>query len=467
MQPSQIRLNTFGLYARLREFGFVRCWFLYTVVWVWFCKGGCDGHGGRLGSHDVKILIESLKCVYRLTCKHFQKLPISHGFVMAFSLSRLSRAQRWLSGAIIFVALILVWFFVVRTPEEKLPPIPSPWAGPVPVRAIAASHEDVRVRIKAIGSVVPLNTVTVRSRVDGPLMRVLFDEGQRVKAGELLAEIDPAPYRVRLAQAEGTLQQTAAQLKNAEDDFALYQRLFKQNSIPKQQLDKQEAMVLQLKGTLQTHQAQVDDAKLQLSYTRIEAPISGRLGLRRVDAGNLVNSGDSNGLVTITQTQPISVTFTIPENQLVAVRAAYAQGRTDQAALPVEVWDRSEIHQLATGELTTLDNQIDIATGTLRLKAEFPNTDDSLFPNQFVNVRLHLQTLSNAITIPADAVQYGSQGTYVYVLDDEKRAQIRQLKLGPIDGDRIAISEGLAEGDAVVLEGMDRLTEGRQVVVME
>jgi multidrug efflux system membrane fusion protein len=386
---------------------------------------------------------------------------------MAVSLSNLSRPQRWLAGVVLVVVVLLLWFFVLRAPEEQLPPPPNPWAGPVPVEVVSAKREDLSVRIKAIGSVVPLNTVTLRSRVSGPLMRVLFEEGQTVEAGTLLAEIDPAPYQVRLSQAEGTLQQTRAQLKNAEDDFALYQRLFSQNSIPKQQLDKQESLVDQLKGTLKTHQAQVDDAKLQVSYTRIEAPITGRLGLRQVDVGNLVNTSDSNGLITITQTQPITVSFTIPENQLVAVRRAYAEAQTNNNQLAVEAWDRSEQQQLASGLLTTLDNQIDSATGTLRLKAEFANTDDSLFPNQFVNTRLQLQTLADAITIPADAVQYGSAGTYVYVLDEQNKARIRILELGPLEGDRIAVLEGLSEGESVVTEGIDRLRDGRDAVVME
>jgi len=329
---------------------------------------------------------------------------------MAF-LSRLSRPQRWLLGAVVLLALLLLWFFVLRAPEETLPPPPNPWAGPVPVRVVPAVREDLQVRVKAIGTVAPLNTVVVRSRVNGILVGVHFDEGQMVEAGTLLAEVDPAPYQVRLAQAEGTVQQTRAQLKSAEDDFQLYQRLFTQNSIPKQQLDKQEALVEQLKGTLKNHQAQLEDARLQLSYTRIEAPITGRLGLRRVDMGNLVNSGDSQGLVSITQTQPIAVNFTIPENQLVAVRAAHAQAQAAGNKLVVEAWDRSEQTRLASGELTTLDNQIDLATGTLRLKAEFSNTDDSLFPNQFVNARLQLETLADAISIPADAVQYDSAGT--------------------------------------------------------
>lgn len=380
--------------------------------------------------------------------------------------SRLSRGQRWLIGIILIVVLLLLWFFVWRSPAEKLPPPPNPWMSPVPVRTVTATREDLKVHIKAIGTVTPLNTVTVRSRVDGPLVKVPFQEGQQVKAGDLLAEIDPSPFRVRLAQVEGTLQETRAQLKTAEDDLVLYKRLYEQRSIPKQQLDKQEALVEQLKGTLKNHQAQVDDAKLQLSYTRIEAPIAGRLGLRRIDVGNMINASSTEGLVSITQTRPIAVMFTVPENQLVAVRRSYNAAAEAGQRLTVEAWDRSEQNQLARGELLTLDNQIDAATGTLRLKAQFANEDDMLFPNQFVNTRLHLQTLENVITIPVDAVQFGSQGTYVYTLDDGK-ARIRLIKLGPTEGARVAIEEGLEEGEAVVLEGIDRLNEGRAVRVTE
>lgn len=382
------------------------------------------------------------------------------------SLGQFSPGQRWLAAFALVVLLLLVWFFGFREAAEKRPPPPNPWMGPTPVHIVNATKENLQVHLKAIGSVTPLNTVTVRSRVDGQLLRILFEEGQQVKAGDLLAEIDPATYKVRLAQAEGTLQETRAQLKNAEEDLALYKRLLTNNSIAKQQYDKQQSLVEQFRGTLKNHSAQLDDARLQLSYTQITAPISGRTGLRKVDVGNLIKTGDAEGLVTITQTQPIAVLFTIPENQLVAVRGAYAEAQKNGGALAVAAWDRSEQSLLATGQLTTLDNQIDTATGTLKLKAQFENSDDSLFPNQFVNARLQVHTLSDAITIPADAVQYGSKGTYVYTIKDGKAA-MRTLKLGASEGTKVAVLEGLTEGEQVVLEGLDRLHEGKDVKVME
>jgi len=386
---------------------------------------------------------------------------ISRSFIHGFT-----RRQRWLAILTLVILIGLVWFFAIRKPEIKRPPLGNPWMGPTPVHLITVTKGDLDIHINAIGTVAALNTVTVRSRVNGLLMQIHFTDGQRVKAGQLLAEIDPAPYKAKLAQAEGTLEQTRAQLKNAEEDLQLYTQLVGQKSIAKQQFDKQKALVDQLRGTLKNHMGQLEDARLQLSYTRITAPISGRTGIRRVDVGNLVSSGDNNGLVTITQTQPISAVFTIPENQLVAVRKAYKNAQTEKTHLPVQAWDRTESNLLSTGKLTTLDNQIDTSTGTLRLKAEFDNQDDSLFPNQFINARLHLQTLESAITIPADAVQYGSKGTYVYVVEEGK-AKIRRLKLGETEGTRMQIIEGLKEGEQVVLEGIDRLWEGKEVKVME
>jgi len=302
----------------------------------------------------------------------------------------------------------------------------------------------------------------LQSRVSGPLLEVLFKEGEKVEAGQLLARIDPAPYQVKLSQAEGAKQQNVAQLQNAEQDLALYQKLKQQNSISAQQFNNQQSLVNQLKGALKSNQAQIDAAKLELSYTEIKAPISGRLGLRRVDPGNLIQANSADGLVTITQSSPIAVHFTIPETQLAQVREAYRKG----VALSVEAWDRSEQQQLTSGVLTTLDNQIDLATGTLKLKAEFANQQEELFPNQFVNVRLNVAVKSGAVTIPQDAVQYGSQGTYVYTIDNEQKSQIKMLKLGAVDNGLVAVEEGLAAGDLVVLEGLDRLRPGRQVEVI-
>jgi membrane fusion protein, multidrug efflux system len=338
----------------------------------------------------------------------------------------------------------------------------NPWNAPVPVRVVAAGSSDLKVQVKAIGTVTPLNTVVLQSRVSGPLLEVLFKEGEKVEAGQLLARIDPAPYQVKLSQAEGVKQQNVAQLVNAEQDLALYQKLKQQNSISAQQFNNQQSLVNQLKGTLKSNQAQIDAAKLELSYTEIKAPISGRLGLRRVDPGNLVQANSADGLVTITQSSPIAVQFTIPETQLAQVRDAYRKG----VALSVEAWDRSEQQQLTSGVLTTLDNQIDLATGTLKLKAEFANQHEELFPNQFVNVRLNVAVQSGAVTIPQDAVQYGSQGTYVYTIDKAQKSQIKMLKLGAVDNGLVAVEEGLAAGDLVVLEGLDRLRPSRQVEVI-
>lgn len=366
-------------------------------------------------------------------------------------------------AVVALIAAGAAWWF---WPTEPAPTAAAqrqmnPWAMPVPVRVVPATAADLRLQIKAIGTVTPLNSVVVQSRVSGPLQALHFKEGDKVAAGQLLAEIDAADYQIQLAQAQGQLEQNLAQLKNAENDLALYSRLREQSSISAQQFNNQQALVEQLKGSLRSNQAQLDAAKLQLSYTQIKAPISGRLGLRRVDVGNLIQANSAEGLVTITQSSPINVVFAIPENQLQQVRQAMRAGEP----LVVEAWDRAEQQQLTSGVLTTLDNQIDIATGTLRLKAEFANQQEELFPNQFVNVRLNVAVRSGAVTIPQDAVQYGSAGTYIYTIEDNK-AQIRQVKLGPVDNGMVAIEEGLSVGTPVVLEGLDRLRPGRAVEII-
>lgn len=367
-----------------------------------------------------------------------------------------------LAGVVVVVAAAAYFLWPKAGNSDAVPGRQmNPWAMPVPVRVVTASAADLRVQIKTIGTVTPLNTVVVQSRVTGILQKVAFTEGNKVEQGQLLAEIEPADYQIQLAQAQGQLDQNLAQLKNAEADLQLYSKLREQSSISAQQYNQQQALVAQLKGTIKSNQAQIDAAKLQLSYTRIHAPISGRLGLRRVDPGNLIQANNTEGLVTITQSSPIAVVFAIAESQLLPVRDAVRRGES----LTVEAWDRSEQQLLSQGLLTILDNQIDTATGTLRLKAEFANEQEELFPNQFVNVRLNVAVQQGAVTIPQDAVQYGSAGNYVYVIEQNK-AQIRQVKLGAADNGLVAVEDGLQTGDLVVLEGLDRLRPGRAVEVI-
>jgi len=339
---------------------------------------------------------------------------------------------------------------------------PSRYAGPVAVSVVLAEQQDFPLVLHALGTVTPLNTVVVRSRVEGELVELPFKEGQAVEAGTLLARIDPRPYEVKLAQALGQQQQNQAQLRNAQADLKRYQTLFSQDSIARQQLESQEALVRQYSGTARSDQAAVDEARLQLGYTRIEAPISGRLGLRKVDIGNLVRAGDEGGLVTITQMQPISVLFSLPETQLQEVLPPLRRGE----ALRVEAWDRSENSLLATGTLRTIDNQIDTTTGTVRLRAEFDNTDEALFPNQFVNVRLQVRNIAGVIAVAEDAIQYGSRGTYVYIAGDDSKSYMRQVRLGPMSQGQIVVEDGLKPGERVILEGLDRLREGREVEII-
>lgn len=372
------------------------------------------------------------------------------------------RHKRLIGILILLLILVGIGYLLGRNPPSASLPQRGTWDQPTPVRVVPVQRGSLDVQIKSIGTVTPLNSVTVRSRVDGELTRVLFTEGSEVEQGTLLAEIDPAPYRAQLAQAEGLAQQNQAQLANAQADLELYEGLYQQDSIARQQLTNQRALVEELRGTLKANAAQVEDARLQLSWTRIEAPIDGKLGLRRIDAGNLVSSSDSEGLVSITQMRPIAVEFTVPEPDVPALRRAVASGE----ALAVQALDRSEQQVLASGRLHTLDNQIDIATGTLRIKAVFENDDDELFPNQFVNVRLRLQTLPSVVTIPSDAVQFGSRGTYVYVVNaDENKAYTRLITLGATADGQVAVTDGLAERELVVLEGLDRLRDGREVVI--
>ncbi|MFG0919221.1 MdtA/MuxA family multidrug efflux RND transporter periplasmic adaptor subunit [Pseudomonas sp. CJQ_11] len=334
---------------------------------------------------------------------------------------------------------------------------------PVPVRVEPARVGDFPLYYKALGTVTATNTVNVRSRVGGELVKVHFKEGQQVKAGDLLAEIDPRAYRIALQQAEGTLAQNQAQLKNAQVDVARYKGLYAEDSIAKQTLDTAQAQVAQFQGLVKTNQAQVNDARLNLEFTQIRAPISGRVGLRQLDLGNLVAANDTTALVVITQTEPINVAFTLPETELGTVLERYRTG----ASLPVEAWDRGDSKLQATGVLGSIDNQIDTATGTLKFKGRFENKDLALFPNQFVNVRLLADTLKQVVLAPASAIQFGNDGTFAYVVNGENTVNVRKLKVGPSDGENSVILEGLAAGDRLVLEGTDRLREGTKVDVVD
>ncbi len=315
------------------------------------------------------------------------------------------------------------------------------------------------VYLTGLGTVTAFNTVTIRSRVDGQIIKVAFQEGQFVDEGDLLVEIDPRPFQVQLEQAEGQMAHDEAQLRNAKIDLERYRILLDQDSIPKQQLDTQIATVNQYEGNIESDQAQIDNAKLQLVYSRITSPLTGRIGLRLVDQGNIVHANDTNGLAVITQLQPIAVVFNIPEDNLPQVTAKMRAGRT----LQVDAYDRDLKHRLTIGKLLTIDNQIDPATGTLRFKAVFENKDSSLFPNQFVNARLLVDTRHGTVIIPTAAIQRSPQSTFVYVVKQDGTAEVRNVEVGLTEGDNASIEGGLQAGDVVVVDGIDKLQQGTKV----
>jgi membrane fusion protein, multidrug efflux system len=329
----------------------------------------------------------------------------------------------------------------------------------IPVVAAAVRTGDMPVYLQGLGTVTAFNTVTVKSRIDGQLINVAFHEGQFVHQGDLLAEIDPRPYQVALDQAQGNLAKDQAALKDAQVNLERDRELYNDKIIAKQQLDTQAATVDQSRGSIVADQAAVDNAKLNLSYTRITAPISGRVGLRLVDAGNIIHAADPNGLVIITQLQPITVLFSIPEDQLPDVLRRLHQG----AQLRTEAYDRDLTKKLADGTLVTVDNQIDQTTGTSRLKAVFPNNDFALFPNQFVNTKLWLDTKRGAVIVPAAAIQRGPSGTFVYVVQEDSSVAMRPVKVGLFEGNDISIDDGLRPGDSVVVDGAEKLTDGMMV----
>lgn len=401
--------------------------------------------------------------------------PLDEELIPA-GMQRRDRRIAWWRRAWVWLLVLCVlggtaWFVFAKSDPGK--PAGSQQAGAKgganamnrsqPVVAASAKTGDINIFLNGLGTVVPLNTVTVRTHVDGELSAVVFREGQVVKQGDLLAQIDPRPYYVQLAQAEGTMAKDQALLKNAQADLERYRVLFEQDSIAKQQLDTQASLVRQYEGALKSDQAQIDSAKLQLTYSRITAPITGRLGLRQVDVGNIVHTGDTAGIVVITQLQPITVVFTLPEDNISAVMKKLHTGEK----LAVDAFDRAGKIKLATGMLLTVDNQIDTTTGTVKLKAQFSNEDSSLFPNQFVNARMLLDVKHDAILIPSAAILRGTQGTFVYVVKEDKSVSVRPVKVGSTEGETAAIDSGIAAGEMVVTDGTDKLREGAKVEIGE
>ena len=362
--------------------------------------------------------------------------------------------------AAIAILLIVVTVYLIKLinvqPENDYKASGKFTESAIPVAAVAATQGDFPVYLTGLGTVTSLRTVTVRSRVDGELIRVSFKEGQMVHEGDLLAEIDPRAFQVQLMQAEGQLLRDEALLKNAETDLVRYKTLLEQDSIAAQQTVTQEFQVKQYKGTVTMDRGLLANAKLQLSYARITAPITGRLGLRLVDQGNMVHASDVNGLVVITQIQPIAVVFTLPEDDLRSVMKHFHSGEN----LKIEAYDRKGKVKLAEGQLLAVDNQIDTSTGTVKLKGQFANEDNTLFSNQFVNVRMNMDTLHSVTIIPAAAIQRGTIGPFVYVVKEDQTVSVRPLTLGPAEDERVAVLQGLQPGELVVVDGADKLREG-------
>ncbi|HIB8306877.1 TPA: MdtA/MuxA family multidrug efflux RND transporter periplasmic adaptor subunit [Serratia marcescens] len=390
---------------------------------------------------------------------------------------RRSLLLRLLAVAIAIIVAVLAWrHFSAAQPTAGTTPGAHQAAGKTgagraaggrrgvpmsPVQAATATQQTVPRYLSGLGTATAANTVTVTSRVDGQLMAIHFTEGQQVKAGDLLAEIDPRPFQVQLTQAQGQLAKDQATLANARRDLARYQQLVKTNLVSRQELDTQASLVQQTEGAIKADQGAVDSAKLQITYSRITAPIDGRVGLKLVDVGNYVTSGSTTGLVVITQTHPIDVVFTLPEGNIADLLKAQKAG-----PVSVEAWDRTNQNKLTTGSLLSLDNQIDTATGTIKLKARFANEDDALFPNQFVNARLQVDTLHDAVVIPTAALQMGNEGNFVWTLSEDNKVSKHRVTAGVQDSRQVVISAGLNAGDRVVTDGIDRLTEGMQVEVL-
>src|SRR6266404_4736229 len=383
-----------------------------------------------------------------------------------------SSKSRWWFWVLVLAAIVVGgWYYrnsrsAGSSADAAAPGAPSKGKGGftagsivVPVVVATAQRGDLPVYFNGLGTVTAFNTVTVRSRVDGQLTSIAFKEGQFVHEGDLLAQIDPRPFQVQLAQALGQLAKDQAQRRDAEVNLERFKLLFKEGVIPQQQLDTQAALVGQFDGAIVSDQAQINNAKLQLTYSHITAPISGRIGLRLVDVGNMVHATDTNGLLVITQLQPISVIFSLPQDQLPQVVTKLRSG----PQLPVEAYDRDDTAKIATGKLQTIDNQIDVTTGTYKLKSIFSNEDNALFPNQFVNVHLLVDTKRDLTVVPAAAIQRGPQGTYVYAAGSDNTAKIRTVTIAQTTGNNVGLSAGLDPGDVVVIDGQDKLQDGTKI----
>jgi multidrug efflux system membrane fusion protein len=369
---------------------------------------------------------------------------------------------RWLFWVLVVLAIsgAVVWYYP-RPENQPKTAGRNQFGGPVPVGVATVQKGAMPVTLTGLGTVTPLATVTVKTQINGYLTEVAFQEGQMVKKGDFLAQIDPRPYQVALEQAEGQLAKDQALLKNAQLDLARYNTLVAQNSIAAQTRDTQVSLVSQDQAAIKTDQAQVDAQKLNLVYCHIVSPVTGRVGLRQVDAGNYVQTSDPNGIVVVTQLQPISVIFTLPEDNLPAVIKQLHAG----ASLTATAYDRTGTTALGKGHLETVDNQIDTTTGTVKLRAIFDNKQEILFPNQFVNVQLLVDTLSDTNIVPTAAIQHGAIGAFVYVVKPDQTAAVQQVKLGPGDGRHIAVLDGLQPGEKVVVDGSDRLREGAKVTL--
>ena len=357
-----------------------------------------------------------------------------------------------LVGLVIVVGVVAQYNKESRAAVQKTP-------AAIPVSAAQVVVKSMPVRLMAIGNVEPFTTVAIKTRVDGQLISVKFKEGDEVRQGSVMFEIDPRPFQAQLTQAEGQLARDQANLANARLDLERYRRLAEQEMIARQQLDTQQMVVNQAEASMKMNAGSIDAIKLQLTYCRITSPITGRVGLRLVDAGNVVKAADPGGLVVIAQLEPIALVFSVPEDSLQPVLRRFRTG----GKVPVDAYDREGRTKIATGTLVAIDNQIDPTTGTVRLKASFGNTDGVLYPNQFVNARVLIDVLHDAVLAPAEAIQRGPQGTYVYVVKPDKVVQMRRVQLGPSEGGVIAVRAGVADNEALVVDGAEKVQDGARV----